>query len=108
MPVVERTRVHATTEADWTPQQAEKLARECGITSLGERHWLAISAYRQIVAMDGRMPSQAELIAASGLSHSDILELFCGAPTEVLPVVAGVLPVRPSGRRGIAEHRSDK
>jgi hypothetical protein len=63
-------------DVDWTPDLAADIAEADGVGALGERHWRAIAAYRELAASDGRPPSLARISAACGLSIAELEELF--------------------------------
>jgi hypothetical protein len=81
-------------DVDWTPDLAADIAEADGVGALGERHWRAIAAYRELAASDGRPPSLARISAACGLSIAELEELFHGAAQIALPEIAGIPPRR--------------
>jgi tRNA 2-thiouridine synthesizing protein E len=73
----------------WSPELAQALAAERQIT-LTDRHWKAITCWRERAAHSGRMPVLAELDTCCGLSISELHKLFPGPAAAVLSRIAGV------------------
>ena len=96
---------YEASEADvveWTPDRAEQVALEAGLTPLGPLHWQVITVYREEVAKTGRAPALEPLASFCSLSTADLRALFPGDTDRLLARIAGspldlghlVLPLR--------------
>jgi tRNA 2-thiouridine synthesizing protein E len=74
---------------DWTPEQAETIARHEGI-ALGEKHWCVITTCREVIARRGRAPSVREICALCAIDAGELESLFPGGAERLLALVAGV------------------
>lgn len=79
---------------DWTPEIAERIARESGLGALGPRHWRVVLCCRETVAREGLAPDLPAVARLTGLPLVELDRLFRHQPVELLPKIAG-LP-RPS------------
>jgi tRNA 2-thiouridine synthesizing protein E len=60
----------------WTPQLAEQLAREAGISALGAKHWEVIHLVRERFFAIGALPVMRLVCRAAGLDPHKAHELF--------------------------------
>jgi tRNA 2-thiouridine synthesizing protein E len=63
---------------DWCEEIAEVLARESGLESLGEKHWLVLRFLREFYYNNGRAPLNRHLAKGTALSLLEIEKLFPG------------------------------
>lgn len=61
---------------DWSEDVAEILAREQGMTGLGERQWRVIHFLRLFYSENGRAPLNRQLKKGTGFSLMELEELF--------------------------------
>jgi sulfur relay (sulfurtransferase) DsrC/TusE family protein len=95
---------HVTPRAnvvEWTPDRAEQVALEAGLTALAPLHWKVITLYREELARTGLGPALERLASLCCLSAADLRALFPGDTERLLARIAGcpvdsgcVLPLR--------------
>ena len=76
--------------AQWTEAMVPSLARQEGITTLTDRHWLVIRFMRREYLENGTGPTVRVLGKASGVSIKELYELFPKGPAKVAARVAGI------------------
>ncbi len=75
---------------DWSPDTAERLAREAGIPALGDRHWKVVTSCREDAARLGRAPGLERLEELTGMSEGELQRLFPGDVPALVARIAGV------------------
>lgn len=74
----------------WTPDLAEALARDAGLSSLNERHWKVISFCREDAAREGQPPDLRRIARLSGVGLSELHQLFPKGPGLLAAKIAGL------------------
>ncbi len=74
----------------WRPEMAETIAREAGIESLTDRHWLVIDFMRNAYLEHGTAPSIRTLGKASGVPIKELYALFPKGPAKLAAKIAGI------------------
>lgn len=87
---------HRRGTADWTPEDAPRLAREAGLESLGDHHWKVITSCREEAARTGRIPGLRRLAVLTGFDVPELHRLFTGDAEAIVSRIAG-LRSRPAG-----------
>lgn len=75
---------------DWTPEIAERVARESGLEVLSPRHWRVLLCCREAAAREGLVPDLATVARLAGLPMVELDRLFRNQPLELLPKIAGL------------------
>lgn len=75
--------------AQWTPELAEALAREVGITLTAE-HWTVLTFCREDFAKEGQSPGPRRITQRTGVSIKDLYRLFPKGPGKLAARIAGV------------------
>ncbi len=75
--------------AEWTPEIAEALAREEGIT-LTPRHWEIIRFVRAYYQEHGKSPTLRQITAELGVPTKELFQLFPKGPAKKVARIAGV------------------
>jgi sulfur relay (sulfurtransferase) DsrC/TusE family protein len=75
---------------DWTPEIAERIARECGLEALGPRHWRVLLCCREVAAREGLVPDLAAVARSADLPLAELDRLFRHRSLELLPKIAGL------------------
>ncbi|RMG81628.1 MAG: TusE/DsrC/DsvC family sulfur relay protein [Chloroflexi bacterium] len=78
----------------WTPEIAEALAEQEGIT-LTDRHWVVINFARQEYAANGDAPTIRRITKRTDVSTKELYQLFPDGPAKQAARIAG-LP-KPTG-----------
>ncbi len=81
---------HLANRADWNEATALELAREEGIESLNERHWLVINYMRKEFDAHGDAPSIRKLTKESGVDTKELYALFPKGPAKKAAKIAGL------------------
>ena len=84
-----------TDSSQWTKEVAEGLAKEVGIDSLTDRHWVVINYSREEYLKNGDAPTLRRITKRTDVSTKEIYKLFPGGPAKVAAKIAG-LP-KPTG-----------
>lgn len=79
-----------TDSSRWTPELAEQLARESGITVLTPRHWTVISFCRENAAKEGTPPGLRRIAKQSGVETKELYQLFPKGPGKLAARIAGL------------------
>lgn len=79
-----------TRPSQWEEAMAPEIAREEGITDLGERHWLVIKFMRHQFEESGSGPTVRVLGKTSGVPTKELYELFPKGPAKVAARIAGI------------------
>ena len=74
---------------DWTPEVAEILARDEGIT-LTDRHWQVINFVREYYNEHKEAPTLRRITKLSGISTKELYQLFPGGPAKKVARLAGL------------------
>ena len=75
---------------EWTPEIAEQIARECGLSMLGPRHWRVLLCCREEVAREGLAPDLASVARLTRLPLAELDLLFGHRAFDLLPRIAGL------------------
>lgn len=81
---------HLANKTDWNEQVAADLAKEEGIDSLTDRHWLVINFMRKEFTEKGDAPSIRKLTKESGVDTKELYALFPKGPAKKSAKVAGL------------------
>lgn len=81
---------HLADLGDWDEELAAALAREEGIESLTDRHWLVINFMRKEFQEKGDAPSIRRLTKESGVPTKELYELFPKGPAKKAARIAGL------------------
>jgi len=79
-----------TDPTQWTIEIAEQIARENGIASLTDRHWLVVDFMRTRYLETGSAPSIRALGKESGVPVKELYELFPKAPAKLAAKIGGI------------------
>ncbi|MDH6521609.1 TusE/DsrC/DsvC family sulfur relay protein [Streptomyces sp. SAI-208] len=79
-----------TEPARWTEPMAEQVAKEAGIDTLTERHWIVIRFMRAQYAAKGTGPTVRVLGKTSGVSVKELYQLFPKGPAKTAAKIAGI------------------
>jgi tRNA 2-thiouridine synthesizing protein E len=74
----------------WTPEIAALLAREEGIDTLSDRHWMVIRFVRDEFAKSGQSPTLRTITKKSGIETKELYELFPKGPAKKVARIAGL------------------
>jgi len=75
--------------SQWTPEIAEAIAAEAGIT-LTDKHWQVITYCREDAASQGESPSLRRISKNSGVSMKELYALFPKGPGKLACKIAGL------------------
>jgi len=78
-----------TDPAGWTPELAEALAAEEGIT-LTDAHWKVINFSRKDAAETGESPTLRRITRMAGVSTKELFKLFPKGPGKKVAKIAGL------------------
>jgi dissimilatory sulfite reductase related protein len=81
---------HLANLGDWDKDLATALAREEGIETLTDRHWLVINFMRKEFQEKGDAPSIRRLTKESGVPTKELYELFPKGPAKKAARIAGL------------------
>jgi len=76
--------------SQWTPEIAERIAREVGIDALTDLHWKVITFCREDAAREGQSPGLRRISKQSGVGMKDLYQLFPKGPGKLAARVAGL------------------
>lgn len=79
-----------TDPAQWDEELAEQIARDAGIPSLTERHWLVVRFMRERYLQSGTAPSIRSLAKESGIPIKELYELFPKGPAKLAARIGGI------------------
>ena len=74
----------------WTEGMAPTLAKEAGIDTLTDRHWVVIRFVRHEFEQKGTGPTVRVLGKTSGVGTKELFELFPKGPAKIAAKVAGI------------------
>ena len=75
--------------AQWTPEVANDIAREVGI-SLTPRHWQVIAFCREDAAREGTPPGLRRIAKQSGVDTKELYQLLPKGPGKLAARIAGL------------------
>lgn len=75
--------------SQWTPEIAEAIAREVGLT-LTPRHWQVIAFCREDAAREGTPPGLRRIASRLGVSTKELYTLFPKGPGKLAARIAGL------------------
>ena len=75
---------------DWTPEIAEAIAEEVGLSPLTDKHWQVITFCREDAAAQGASPGLRRISKLSGVNMKEIYALFPKGPGKLAARVAGL------------------
>ncbi len=79
-----------TDPEQWSEQLAEQIARENGIASLSDRHWLVVRFMRDRYLTTGTAPSIRALGKESGVPIKELYQLFPKGPAKLAAKIGGI------------------
>jgi TusE/DsrC/DsvC family sulfur relay protein len=74
----------------WTEEMAAEIARDNGIATLTDRHWLVINFMRDAYIENGTAPSIRTLGKLSGVPIKELYQLFPKGPAKLAAKSAGI------------------
>ena len=74
----------------WTPEIAEEIAREVGLSPLSPRHWQVIAFCREDAAKQGAPPGLRRIAKLSGVDTKELYQLFPKGPGKLAARIAGL------------------
>ncbi len=78
-----------TDSAQWTPELAEAIAEEVGIT-LTDEHWKVITFCREDAAKEGQPPGLRRISKLSGVGTKELYKLFPKGPGKLAARISGL------------------
>ncbi|HUL43783.1 MAG TPA: TusE/DsrC/DsvC family sulfur relay protein [Bacteroidota bacterium] len=81
---------HLANGAIWSEDLARDIAKEEGIESLTDRHWLVINYMRKEFQAKGDAPSLRKLTKESGVDTKELYALFPKGPAKKAAKIAGL------------------
>ncbi len=78
-----------TDPQEWTPDIADELARQAGIT-LTERHWVVIEFCRRDAVENGTAPGLRRITSKTAISTKELYQLFPKGPGILAAKVSGL------------------
>ena len=79
-----------TTPAQWNEDVAAAIARDNGIATLTERHWLVVRFMRDRYLATGSAPSIRSLGKESGVPVKELYQLFPKGPAKLAAKIGGI------------------
>jgi dissimilatory sulfite reductase related protein len=76
--------------AEWTPEVAEAIAQEVGITPLSPEHWKVLTFCREDAAREGAPPGLRRISKLSGVGTKELYQLFPKSPGKLAARIAGL------------------
>jgi tRNA 2-thiouridine synthesizing protein E len=74
----------------WTPQIAEAIADQVGISALTDKHWQVITFCREDAAQQGQAPGLRRISKMSGVNMKELYQLFPKGPGKLAARVSGL------------------
>jgi tRNA 2-thiouridine synthesizing protein E len=78
-----------TRSEEWTPELAEAIAKEVGIT-LTPEHWAVLTFCREDYARQGQSPGLRRITQQTKISTKDLYRLFPKGPGKLAARIAGL------------------
>jgi tRNA 2-thiouridine synthesizing protein E len=75
--------------SQWTPEVAEAIASQVGISALTAEHWKVITFCREDAAKEGQPPGLRRISKLSGVGTTDLSKLFPKGPGKLAARIAG-------------------
>lgn len=75
--------------SQWTPEIAEEIAHEVGLT-LTPRHWQVIAFCREDAAREATPPGLRRIAKLSGVDMKELYQLFPKGPGKLAARIAGL------------------
>lgn len=75
---------------EWTPEIAQVIAAEEGISTLTPEHWKIIDYCRQSAAASGKAPTLRNITMGAGISTKDLFALFPKGPAKKVARISGL------------------
>jgi tRNA 2-thiouridine synthesizing protein E len=75
---------------EWSPDIAEEIARDAGISDLTEDHWKVISFCREDMAQTGKSPGLRRISKRSGVNMKSLYKLFPKGPGKLAARISGL------------------
>ena len=79
-----------TDPEQWNERIAAEIARDNGIPTLTDRHWLVVRFMRDRYLATGTAPSIRSLGKESGVSVKELYELFPKGPAKLAAKIGGI------------------
>jgi dissimilatory sulfite reductase related protein len=76
--------------SQWTPEIAQQIAQEVGISPLTERHWKVLTFCREDAARQGQSPGLRRIAKLSGVDMKELYQLFPKGPGKLAARIAGL------------------
>lgn len=77
-------------QSDWNEDVANAIAKEEGISTLTDRHWIVINFMRKEFQTKGDAPSIRKLTKESGVETKELYALFPGGPAKKAAKIGGL------------------
>jgi TusE/DsrC/DsvC family sulfur relay protein len=74
----------------WSEELAEQIARDNGIATLTERHWLVVRFMRDRFLTTGAAPTIRALGKESGVPIKELYQLFPRGPAKLAAKIGGI------------------
>jgi len=74
----------------WNEEIAKEIAKEYGIDTLTDRHWMVINFMRNEYMANGTAPSIRALGKKSGVSVKELYQLFPKGPAKLAARIGGI------------------
>ncbi len=79
-----------TNPAQWDESVAVAIARDVGIATLTDRHWLVVKFMRERFLTTGTAPSIRTLGKESGVPIKELYQLFPKGPAKLAAKIGGI------------------
>jgi tRNA 2-thiouridine synthesizing protein E len=79
-----------TDSSQWTPEVAEAIASQVGVSFLTAEHWRVITFCREDAAKEGQPPGLRRISKLSGVGTKDLYKLFPKGPGKLAARIAGL------------------
>ncbi len=79
-----------TNPAQWDESVAVAIARDVGIATLTDRHWLVVTFMRERFLTTGTAPSIRTLGKESGVPIKELYQLFPKGPAKLAAKIGGI------------------
>lgn len=79
-----------TNPGEWTPEIAQVIAAEEGISALTPEHWKIIDYCRQSAVTSGKAPTMRNITTGAGISTKDLFALFPKGPAKKVARISGL------------------
>jgi tRNA 2-thiouridine synthesizing protein E len=79
-----------TNPKEWTPEIADVLGKEEGISELTATHWQIIEFCRRNAETTGKAPTLRQITNGSGVSTKELFSLFPKGPAKKVARISGL------------------